>query len=207
MFARSDHARAAQAEELPPPERAPTAALRRARAPSRFQFLAARRRARETARVRTVRPVPLAPAPRTADSHGPVAPTAAAIAAANAADAVEIVEAVAASRLVNATRDTTPRNTSAVRAPSELYPRSMVCPITLEAFRDPVVAADGHSYERAALARWFTSRVTSPTTGARLTSRQTMPNHALRVAVDEITAVLCTDQRAPAPPPTPASSA
>ena len=189
MFARSAHARAEQAEVLPPPERAPTAALRRARAPSRFQFLAARRRARETARVRTVRPVPPAPPPRTADGHGPVAPTAAAIAA---ADAVEIVEAVAASRLVNATRDTTPRNTSAVRAPSELYPRSMVCPITLEAFRDPVVAADGHSYERAALARWFTARVTSPTTGARLTSRQTMPNHALRVAVDEITAVLCT---------------
>ena len=204
MFARSAHARDAQAEELPPPERAPTAALRRARAPSRFQFLAARRRARETARVRTVRPTAPAPPPRTADGHGPVAPTAAAIAA---ADAVEIVEAVAASRLVNATRDTTPRNTSAVRAPSELYPRSMVCPITLETFRDPVVAADGHSYERAALARWFTSRVTSPTTGARLTSRQTMPNHALRVAVDEITAVLCTDQRAPAPPPTPASSA
>ena len=32
---------------------------------------------------------------------------------------------------------------------------SAVCPITLELMRDPVMAADGHTYEREALLRWL----------------------------------------------------
>ena len=42
----------------------------------------------------------------------------------------------------------------------------MICPITLDAFRDPVVAADGHSYERVNIERWFRESSTSPATGA-----------------------------------------
>ena len=34
-----------------------------------------------------------------------------------------------------------------------------MCPITLELMRDPVMAADGHTYEREALLRWLKSTV------------------------------------------------
>ena len=33
--------------------------------------------------------------------------------------------------------------------------RELVCPITQEVLQDPVVAEDGHTYERSALMRWF----------------------------------------------------
>lgn len=32
---------------------------------------------------------------------------------------------------------------------------SLLCPITLEPFRDPVEAADGQLYERAAIESWL----------------------------------------------------
>lgn len=54
------------------------------------------------------------------------------------------------------------------------------CPITLEVMRDPVIAADGHSYERVALEEWLRSHGTSPVTGARLEHKLVTPNHKLR---------------------------
>jgi len=33
--------------------------------------------------------------------------------------------------------------------------RELVCPITQEVLQDPVVAEDGHTYERSALMKWF----------------------------------------------------
>ena len=45
---------------------------------------------------------------------------------------------------------------------SEEY--DLVCPITLRVFRDPVIAADGHTYERQAIVRWITAHGTSPLT-------------------------------------------
>jgi len=33
----------------------------------------------------------------------------------------------------------------------------MLCPISCELMRDPVIAADGHTYERAAITRWIES--------------------------------------------------
>ena len=45
-------------------------------------------------------------------------------------------------------------------------PRAFTCPITCALLGDPVLAADGHSYERAALMTWFESRHSSPMTGA-----------------------------------------
>ena len=52
----------------------------------------------------------------------------------------------------------------------------MRCPITYEPFRDPVVAADGHSYERSAIAERLARRETSPVTGCRLPHPLVMPN-------------------------------
>lgn len=40
----------------------------------------------------------------------------------------------------------------------------LICPITLELFRDPVKAKDGHVYERRAITRWILQHGTSPLT-------------------------------------------
>ncbi len=46
---------------------------------------------------------------------------------------------------------------------------------------DPVVAADGYSYERAAIQSWLADRgAVSPATGALLPNASLTPNHALR---------------------------
>jgi serine/threonine protein kinase len=64
-------------------------------------------------------------------------------------------------------------------------PESFRCPITRELMRDPVVCADGHSYERSDIERWLRLRGTSPKTGAVLESRHVLPNHALRNSIEE----------------------
>ena len=50
---------------------------------------------------------------------------------------------------------------------------------------DPVVAADGNSYERAALEAWFAAGNTvSPSTGAPLSHKTLLPNWALKCLID-----------------------
>jgi len=41
---------------------------------------------------------------------------------------------------------------------------SPVCPITLDAYRDPVFAGDGHIYERTAIILWIQQKGKSPLT-------------------------------------------
>ena len=90
---------------------------------------------------------------------------------------------------VDASLDASPRNAEVPRAEASRYLHGMVCPISHEAFRDPVVAEDGFSYERAAIARWLVHRASSPQTNAPMGARL-LPNHALRSAVEEYTALL-----------------
>ena len=60
---------------------------------------------------------------------------------------------------------------------------AFLCPITQTAMVDPVLAMDGHTYERNAIERWFANgRATSPVTNARLFSLTLVPNHALKSA-------------------------
>ena len=60
-------------------------------------------------------------------------------------------------------------------------PPDFICPITQEVMRDPVIALDGHSYERNAIERWFgTGRLTSPLTNAQMGSSYLTQNHTLR---------------------------
>ena len=66
-----------------------------------------------------------------------------------------------------------------------LIPEIFTCPLTLDAFDDPVVARDGHTYSRAAIELHFTLRQTSPLTNERLESTQLLPNHTLRNAIEE----------------------
>mmetsp|Transcript_7892 Transcript_7892/g.29209 ORF Transcript_7892/g.29209 Transcript_7892/m.29209 type:complete len:249 (+) Transcript_7892:409-1155(+) len=55
-----------------------------------------------------------------------------------------------------------------------------LCPITCEVMQDPVVAADGHTYERAAIGEWLQHHDLSPLTGATLEHDHLIPNHNLR---------------------------
>ena len=69
-------------------------------------------------------------------------------------------------------------------APNEVAPQRLppeiVCPITDEIMRDPVIAADGHTYERRAITEWFTRNDTSPITNAVLDHTNLTPNHLAR---------------------------
>ena len=50
--------------------------------------------------------------------------------------------------------------------------------------RDPVIAADGHSYERRDIGAWFArGKRTSPKTGAKLDDTRLFPNHNLKSAI------------------------
>uniref|UniRef100_A0A7S2UGV6 U-box domain-containing protein n=1 Tax=Attheya septentrionalis TaxID=420275 RepID=A0A7S2UGV6_9STRA len=53
------------------------------------------------------------------------------------------------------------------------------CPITGESMKDPVVAADGHTYERSAIRRWLQKSNKSPLTGGLLPHKELVPNYVL----------------------------
>ena len=66
---------------------------------------------------------------------------------------------------------------------------SLVCPITSELFRDPVLCiGDGFTYERVAAEKWFADgKTTSPMTGAELpeSQRRLVPNFNARTRADQ----------------------
>ena len=60
-------------------------------------------------------------------------------------------------------------------------PDEVLCPITTEVMVDPVVTADGHSYERTAIESWLArGKTTSPLTGEQLAHTMLTPSYALR---------------------------
>ncbi len=69
---------------------------------------------------------------------------------------------------------------------------------------DPVIAPDGHSYEREAIERWIATRKlvdelpTSPKTGLVLQNEVLVPNHALRNAIEA-----CVPHQPPVRSPSP----
>eukprot|EP00823_Brevimastigomonas_motovehiculus_P009596 TRINITY_DN927_c5_g1_i1.p1 TRINITY_DN927_c5_g1~~TRINITY_DN927_c5_g1_i1.p1 ORF type:complete len:577 (+),score=236.76 TRINITY_DN927_c5_g1_i1:117-1847(+) len=63
---------------------------------------------------------------------------------------------------------------------------SMICPITANILKDPVLAMDGHSYERVAIQDWFDrGNATSPISNEILSSPDLLPNYALRNCINE----------------------
>ena len=64
-------------------------------------------------------------------------------------------------------------------------PNPFLCPITLDVMKDPVVAMDGHTYERSSITKWFANHGTSPKTNEKLTTKKLVPNHALRAMIIE----------------------
>ena len=56
-----------------------------------------------------------------------------------------------------------------------------ICPISHEIMKEPVIAADGYSYERECIENWFThGNSTSPITGSVLSNLTITPNLTLR---------------------------
>jgi outer membrane biosynthesis protein TonB len=64
------------------------------------------------------------------------------------------------------------------------FPNEFLCPIILELMRDPVVAKDGHTYERKAIEDWFRQSSISPKT-LDVIGRQLTPNHTVRALIGD----------------------
>ena len=87
-------------------------------------------------------------------------------------------------------------------SPSECEPSALLCPITHEMFRDPVVViASGHTYERSAILDWITRQgegaITSPLTGKAFGKDEVtlIQNVALRLTIQSLASA-----NPPAPP-------
>ena len=65
-------------------------------------------------------------------------------------------------------------------------PDALVCPISMELMEDPVLAMDGHTYDRSSIEAWLkTGKKTSPKTNAPLPSLTLVPNHAVKSMVQD----------------------
>jgi hypothetical protein len=81
-------------------------------------------------------------------------------------------------------------------------PNEFICPISCEIMSDPVVASDGHTYERKQIETWFRSHAKSPKTNQRLDDLRLVPNIALRNLIREFK-TKNNIQDEPLPPPSP----
>jgi hypothetical protein len=68
----------------------------------------------------------------------------------------------------------------------EQLSRDLMCPITQMEMRDPVVAADGHSYEREAIENWMREHQKSPMSGEALDHAMLLPNTRLKAIIRAI---------------------
>lgn len=64
-------------------------------------------------------------------------------------------------------------------------PEGYRCPISYLIMCDPVVTADGHTYERECIEKWFLAHNTSPTTNRELPNRNLIPNFNLKKCISE----------------------
>ncbi|XP_035188187.1 WD repeat, SAM and U-box domain-containing protein 1 isoform X3 [Oxyura jamaicensis] len=63
-------------------------------------------------------------------------------------------------------------------------PDEFLCPITRELMKEPVIAADGYSYEKEAMENWISNkRRSSPMTNLPLHSPLLTPNRTLKMAI------------------------
>lgn len=66
-----------------------------------------------------------------------------------------------------------------------MHPESFLCPITQEMMKDPVIAADGYTYERNAIQDWLQQQNRSPMTNQPLEHKMLTPNRVLKSAIAE----------------------
>ena len=90
------------------------------------------------------------------------------------ADAERVVAAVA------------PSDPVAAPASEGGVPENLCCPISMEIMEQPVLAADGFTYDRHAIEAWLArGKTTSPTTGAPLAHTMLTPNHLVKSMIAE----------------------
>ena len=63
--------------------------------------------------------------------------------------------------------------------------KDWLCPITLLLMTNPVVAADGYTYEKSAIEGWFQKHSTSPLDRSAITVKTLYKNTALALAIQE----------------------
>ena len=71
------------------------------------------------------------------------------------------------------------------REKKKLVPAAFFCPITQDVMKHPVIAADGHTYEKEAIKKWLNEHKTSPRTNLVLRHTHVIPNHSLKSAIQE----------------------
>ena len=59
-----------------------------------------------------------------------------------------------------------------------------LCPISMEIMKDPVLAGDGHTYDKASIQKWFETKSTSPITNLKIDTVIT-PNITLRTIIQD----------------------
>jgi ubiquitin len=65
--------------------------------------------------------------------------------------------------------------------------RGIICPLSNRIMTDPVIAADGYTYERSAIQERFDNgNYTSPITHAQLPNNNLIPNLALRQIIEHL---------------------
>jgi hypothetical protein len=64
-----------------------------------------------------------------------------------------------------------------------IVPDEYLCPITCEVMEDPVIAEDGQTYEREAIATWVAGHGTSPMTRQRM-ANTLIPNRAIKASIE-----------------------
>jgi len=61
-----------------------------------------------------------------------------------------------------------------------------LCPLTGELIFDPVIAEDGHTYERLAIECWFVGHEVSPLEGTKLSTKTLFPNQVMKKLTKQI---------------------
>ena len=74
-----------------------------------------------------------------------------------------------------------------LRISRDELPVDLCCPITCELMKDPVITADGTTFERCAIQEWFsTGARTSPTTNEPLENLTLIPNHVCKRLINAL---------------------
>ena len=75
---------------------------------------------------------------------------------------------------------------ASVSGPAPAPPGNLVCPISFNMFRDPVMVVEsGHTYDRNEITQHFAHNNRDPKTNLRLRSTRVVTNWGLRAAVEE----------------------
>ena len=97
-------------------------------------------------------------------------------------------KAVAAAVSLALSQASLPKPTHHLQPVPVVVPVDFLCPITYELMREPVLVADGSTYEREAIEHWLKTHSTSPVTNERLAHTMIVPNNMARSLIRDFAA-------------------